>query len=155
MNYEYKLWSDGAIQSINQLFFFIVEPEPEKDSNVFRHPQDFTLEQQGPSSTNSTEFTDNVDSTSSLSTKTSRKGTRKTSQKKKTKRTQNIGGASNLDEDEELEEAMRMSLEQSMLEEEMRRKENEAISKAINESMSAVGKDLINDATPEDHSTLS
>ena len=84
----------------------------------------------------------NVDSTCSSSNSIARKGTRKRPKQKTTKRAKNIGGASNFDEDEQLEEAMRMSLEQSMLEEEIRRKENEAISKAINESMSIVSEDV-------------
>ena len=121
---------------------FIVEAEPENDSVIFRRPQDFNSEEPQPSTTNSIESENDVDSTSSSSNSVPRRGTRKRPKPKPTKRSKNIGGASNFDEDEQLEEAMRMSLEQSMLEEEIRRKENEAISKAINESMSIVSEDV-------------
>ena len=123
-------------------YFFLVEAEPEKDSVIFRRPQDFNSEEPQPSTTNSIESENDVDSTSSFSSTKARKGMRKRPKQKSTKRSKNIGGASNFDEDEQLEEAMRMSLEQSMLEEEIRRKENEAISKAINESMSIVNEDV-------------
>ena len=112
-----------------------MEPEPEKNSDPFKHPQGLDPDQPQASSSNSIDSIEDVDSTSSFSIPATRRRNRKNSKQKPKKGNKNVSSASNLSEDEQLEEAMRISLEQSRLEEAIKRKEKAEIDKAINESM--------------------
>ena len=72
------------------LSFYLVEPEPEKNSHPFKHPQGLDPDQPQASSSNSIDSIEDVDSTSSFSIPATRRRNRKNSKQKPKKGPKNV-----------------------------------------------------------------